>query len=272
MEERYRRTNKKYQGEESSLRMRIDPERLPPQLRNNTVLSTVEAVKLMFRLLIRRVTDGLRATDLVRICIQAAGLDKPISTTLMPVSSMSVEKVLSLTMKVLQSKEEIRLDEGFMTDVITIRRDAGEGRNRPVMNVEIDRLIKKSILSIPNDDSGLCCAKAIVYALAHLENDRAAINAMRDRRRPALLKRAQDLHAAAGVPLGPCTYREIGIFEQHLNVQIVVISTTNLNKVYICIIHLCDFFKISFLFYFVANLKIFEFSGIIQRRKSSQED
>ncbi|GBN71261.1 hypothetical protein AVEN_229709-1 [Araneus ventricosus] len=33
---------------------------------------------------------------------------------------------------------------------------------------------------IPYDEEGLCCSKAILYALAHLENDRPSINAMRD--------------------------------------------------------------------------------------------
>lgn len=135
--------------------------------------------------------------------------------------------------RVLQSKEEIRLDSGFTADVITINRDVGAGgQKRRVINVEIDRLRKSSILSIPPDNEGLCCAKAIVYALAHLEKNSTAINSMRDRRRPALINKARSLHADAGVPLGPCTYSEIAIFEEHLDLQIVVISTSNQNKVY----------------------------------------
>ncbi|CAL1281835.1 unnamed protein product [Larinioides sclopetarius] len=77
----------------------------------------------------------------------------------------------------------------------------------------------------------MCCAKAIYYALAHLENDRLAINAMRNRRRSALSKRPKKLHHEAGVPVGPCTYTEISIYEEFLNVQVVVISPENLNKV-----------------------------------------
>ncbi|XP_035217350.1 uncharacterized protein LOC118190704 [Stegodyphus dumicola] len=95
----------------------------------------------------------------------------------------------------------------------------------------MDRLDKKSILSIPYDDEGLCCAKAIVYALAHLNKDTTAINAMKNCRRPALVKRAKELHMAANVPLGPCTFSEIAIFEDHLDVQIAVFSSENLNRV-----------------------------------------
>ncbi|GIX98239.1 hypothetical protein CEXT_623211 [Caerostris extrusa] len=55
---------------------------------------------------------------------------------------------------------------------------------------------------------------------------------MKNRNRPALKKkRAQELHEAAGVPLGPCTFQEVQIFEDHLNIQIVVFSADNLNQV-----------------------------------------
>ncbi|XP_035214601.1 uncharacterized protein LOC118188296 [Stegodyphus dumicola] len=137
-------------------------------------------------------------------------------------------------MKVLQSKDKIELDTGFSVDVITIRRPVGAGGNRKVINISMDRLRKQSILSIPYDDEGLCCAKAIVYALAHLHMDTTAIKAMQKCCRPALVKRAKELlelHMAANVPLGPCTFSEIAIFEDHLDVQIVVFSSENLNRV-----------------------------------------
>lgn len=150
----------------------------------------------------------------------------------MRVSQLTVEKILSAVMKVLQSKSEIRLDISFTVDIITIQVDVGGGKgNQKVNNISFDRLRKRSILSIPVDNQGLCCSKAIVFALAHLNNDRRGINAMRDRRRPALLSRAKQLHVDAGVPVGPCTYAEIQIFESFLDVQIVVISSENLNKV-----------------------------------------
>ena len=67
--------------------------------------------------------------------------------------------------------------------------------------------------------------------MAHLDNNKSLINSLKDRRRPALKKKAIELHEAAGVAQGPCTYSEIAIFEEHLNIQIVVISSDNLNKV-----------------------------------------
>lgn len=208
----------------------MDPSRLPENVRGVPMATIVDSVRELFATLIRRSTEGLAPSDLVRICIQAEGLDKPISTSLMPVSDLTVEKVLAAVVKVLQSKDQIELDAGFTADVMTIQRPVGAGK-RKLVNISIDRLAKQSILSIPEDDEGLCCAKAIVYALAHLENDRTAINAMKRRDRPALMNRARALHEAAHVALGPCTFREIAQFEEHLNVQIVVLSSENLNRV-----------------------------------------
>lgn len=217
LEERSRRSNAKYQAEEISFRARINPLRLPQHLQNTALSTAVASVRALFTKLIAMGTQGLRPTDLIRFCIQADGLDKPISTELATVEAITLEKVLGCVLKVLQSKDQIQLDEGFFVDILTLRRDIGGGRIQKVFNVEIDRLRKQSILTIPEDDLGLCCAKAIIYALAHLNKD-PRINSLRDRRRPNLLNRAKELHEAAGIPLGPCTYDEIKIFEQHLNV------------------------------------------------------
>ena len=108
----------------------------------------------------------------------------------------------------------------------------GAGRtNRKVINITVDRLRKQAILAIPYDDEGLCCAKAILYALAHLENNKKEINALRNRKNSTFMKRARELHADADVPLGPCTLKEISRFEEFLDVQIVVFSSDNLNQV-----------------------------------------
>ncbi|KFM58679.1 hypothetical protein X975_07314, partial [Stegodyphus mimosarum] len=206
-------------------------ERLPLNVQGVPMVRMPDTVRELFQQLIRRTTTDLGPSDLIRFCIQADGLDKPISTSLMSVSSFTVEKILAAVMKVLQSKDKIELDVGFTVDVITIKRPVGAGRNRKVINISVDRLSKSSILAIPYDDEGLCCAKAIVYALAHLNKDTRAINALRDRRNPTLMNRTRELHLDANVPLGPCTFTEIAIFKEHLDTQIAVFSSDNLNRV-----------------------------------------
>ena len=65
-------------------------------------------------------------------------------------------------------------------------------------------------------------------------------------------------HRNAGVPEGPCTYTEIEIFECHLDIQVVVFSAQNLNKV-------SSFPKLLelFSFRFLYLEFFFHFSGII---------
>ncbi|XP_054711236.1 uncharacterized protein LOC129232770 [Uloborus diversus] len=221
----------KYKASQKTFRAKVDLEKLPEELRGKPLVAAISSVRELFRMIIRRASEDLRPTDLIRIYIQADGLDKPISTRLMPVSDLTLETVMAAILKVLQSKDEIALDSGFSADVVTIRRDVGAGRRR-MLNPDVDCLNKRSVITIPTDSEGLCCAMAIVCALAHLDNDRTAIESFKKRNRLTLLNRAKELHAASGVPLGPCTYAEIAEFEKHLGVQIAVISTEEMNKVY----------------------------------------
>lgn len=227
--ERSRRRNNKYKCEEVTYRAKIDVEKLPENVRSISLSNIMDTVRCLFVHVIRRSTENLAPTDLIRFCIQAESLDKPISTSLMPVSSLTVEKLLAAITKVLQSKDKIELDAGFLLDVITVHRAVGAGRK--IVNISTDRIRKKCIFVIPPDNEGLCCAKAIVYALAYLNGDTSSINAMRDQRRPNLINRARSLHEKAGVPLGPCTLLEIRQFEEYLDIQIAVFSSENLNKV-----------------------------------------
>lgn len=208
----------------------MDPDKIPRDYREITLVDIVNIVRTLFLIIIQRTTQNLAPTDLVRFCIQAEELDKPISTNIMSISELTVEKLLSNFVKVLQSKDQIKLDVGFVVNIITIQRPIGAGGLK-ITNIVLDRLRKTSVYAIPVDDEGLCCAKAIAFALAYLEQDTQALNAMRDRRRPALMKRAKALHESARIPLGPCTYQEISKFEDHLNLQIAVFSSDNMNRV-----------------------------------------
>ncbi|GBN24601.1 hypothetical protein AVEN_249574-1, partial [Araneus ventricosus] len=215
----------------SRFEARIDTQQIPSRLRITPLIAAVEAVRQLTTLLILRCASNIRPTDLIRFCFDAIDLDRPVSTSLMLVSALSIESVVAPIMRVLQSYKHLKLEHGVTVDAIIIHTDVGAGRGRKVLHIDTDRLAKQSILHIQPDESGLCSAKAILYALAHLENDRKSINAMRDVKRPTLLNRAKTLLRDAGVPLGPCRYKEIEVFQQWLNVQIVVISSESLNQV-----------------------------------------
>lgn len=152
---------------------------------------------------------------------------------------MTVEKILSCVYKVVQSKNAICLDESLKINVITVKRPSGAGkweRKRRVINIASDRLKKKSIISVPMDGSVLCCAKAVIYGLAVLRKDRTAIESYRKENRPALRKKAEELHRQLNLPIEPCGLDQIALFENKLNVQICVLSSDNFNQV--CLISL----------------------------------
>lgn len=201
----------------------------------------INVINKLFDEVIHRVTEGSAPHDLIRFCITSETLDKPISTSLLRVDQMTVEKVTSTVMKVMQSKQNIMLDENFNIDTILVRRPVGSGRHQRVYNIDVDRLKKRSILSVDNDEdfSNLCCAKAIVLAKAHEMKD-PELKSLTKKDNSLLLRRAIKLHTEAGVPEGPCGYQEISRFENFLDTQIVVISAENMQKV-------CLFSKTSFL-------------------------
>ncbi|GIY16089.1 uncharacterized protein CDAR_126351 [Caerostris darwini] len=178
--EKSRRKNKKYQAEEVIFKARVDPERLPSGIAGVPLGTIIGAVRQLFLTIIERTTKILAPTDLIRFYIQEDHLDHPTSTTIMPVSDLTIEKILTEILKGLQSKKSIQLDRGFKVEVITIRPSVGAGRSK-VANISLDRLRKKSIFSIPTDDDNLCCAKAIIFALTHAKKDSTAIEAFSER-------------------------------------------------------------------------------------------
>ncbi|CAL1280895.1 unnamed protein product [Larinioides sclopetarius] len=189
--ERSRRNNQRYQAEEIIFEAGVIEERIPEDIRFQPFPNIWGIVRRLFSTLIMRASENLLPSDLMRFCIFSSVLDRPISTTLMRVDAFNADLILDIIDKVIQSALDINLDETFRVDIITIRRPVGAGRTRKVVNVTLDRMSKKSIISVPYDDEGLCCAKAIVLAMAHLEKDQRSINSLKDKRRPALLKRAR---------------------------------------------------------------------------------
>lgn len=106
---------------------RVDVERLPQNTRGVPLTQLIDCVREMFLRLINLSTQNLSDNDMIRFFIQAEGIDRPISTNIMRVRELTVEKVLSSLMKVLQSKNEIALDSGISVEIITIRVDVGGG-------------------------------------------------------------------------------------------------------------------------------------------------
>ncbi|KAG8192310.1 hypothetical protein JTE90_002131 [Oedothorax gibbosus] len=143
---------------------------------------------------------------------------------------MNVEVLLNCITRVLQSKDTITLDEGFFINIVKIRRPVGSGRNRKVVNADVDRLTKGSVITIREDAVGLCCAMAILLGKAIHEQD-LDLPTLKKKTCDVLMRKAMKLHADTEVSEGPCGFEEIGNFERFLDVQVIVISSKELQKV-----------------------------------------
>lgn len=134
--------NKKFNMEESIYEVRVDKEKAPSGITSISLSSILHLSECLFKRLITVTTRGFSPSDKIRFCIFSEALDRPISTCLMNISDASVEKILAAVMKVLQSKDEIPLDEAFEVNVITLRNPIGAGRSS-ICNIESDRYTKK---------------------------------------------------------------------------------------------------------------------------------
>ncbi|GBL53903.1 hypothetical protein AVEN_270448-1 [Araneus ventricosus] len=219
---------KKYQGEQIIFEATVNPSGFASSVWGLLLINLINTVRRLITEILQRSTVGLSPHDLIRICVFAPGLDYPISTCLHNVAAMTVETLLYEICKVLQSKKNLRLDEKLIFDVVTIKRPRGAGK-KPVLNIGIDRLRKKSVISIPFDDEGICCARAIVVGHAAATNH-PKYNSIRNGKWPLQKTLALQLHQNSGVPVSACGLDEIKKFEQFLNVQIHVISSENFNK------------------------------------------
>ena len=94
--------------------------------------------------------------DQMHVMICSSALKSPISTLphLTPSIQMTSNKVLGEITKVLQSNEEIPLDQSFVIDIIGAK----------------GTYLKKSIITIRNRDN-LCCGHALAVGKALADND-----------------------------------------------------------------------------------------------------
>lgn len=228
--ERKRKKNARFNAEEVSYTAMVDTDRIPQEARGLRLIDVIEVVRLLFHVLLMRATADLDPHDMVRFIIFSDELDRPISTSLMLVSQMTVEILLACVMKVLQSKNTIKLDEGFSIEVVKLRRPRGGARNRRPVNPNIDRLRKSSVFAINDEGTHLCCAMAVLLGKAIADSD-PDLPSLRHRNNNLLMRKALHLHAISGVPEGPCGFGEIAIFERYLDIQVIVIGPENIKEV-----------------------------------------
>ena len=117
--------------------------------------------------------DGL---DLARVSINHSNLTNAILVEPRPVADIDASVVMGKVARVLDSNEELRIDDSFDVDIAVMDRSLGYGKQAiPITNIAKDRMSKRSIVTIRSSkydsENKYCFARAVVTALSRLNNE-----------------------------------------------------------------------------------------------------
>ena len=108
--------------------------------------------------------------------------------------------------------------------------NGGTGTKRSEINLEKYLAKKGSIIRIQNTDE-ICLARALVVAIAKIENDSRYYHII-NHKRPLQTRVAHDLHQKAGVEIGSCGVDEVKQFQTYLtDYQINIVSKEHQNSI-----------------------------------------
>jgi hypothetical protein len=108
--------------------------------------------------------------------------------------------------------------------------NGGTGAKCSEINLEKHLINKRSIIRIQNTDE-ICLARALVVAIANIENDNRYIS-IKDSRGPIQKRLAYYLHQKAGVEIGSCGLDEVKQFQTYLaDYQINIVSKEHQNSI-----------------------------------------
>ena len=190
-----------------------------------------EHVYNMIESLLNTVFSGVAQRDQVRLVIKSPHLKNPISLPFMERSRLTPERVLTEVEKVIQSNEDFRLDESVEIDFLHVNMPhGGVGTKRAIINLEKHLDKKRCIVRIQNSDE-ICLARALVVAIAKIENDRQ-YKVIANSRKVMQQHRAHALHEKAGVAIGPCGLDEVKQFQAYLtDYQINIVSSDHQDSI-----------------------------------------
>lgn len=181
-----------------SLKVQSEEQPLLDQLGNN------------FDSLVDEMTTGMADNDLVRFVLQSRSLDYPISLPFMPLHERNAERIMSEVQPVLQSNEQVSLQDGMQVHVVHVGMPQGGVASpmRKHYGFKLSKFLgsKRSVLRIKNKDS-LCLARALVTDIARQEHYPNWHTIRQGCTLQGIL--AQNLHKKAGVLEGFCGSQQI---------------------------------------------------------------
>ena len=178
-------------------------------------------------------TIGMADNDLVRFVLQSKSLDYPVSLPFMPRHELNAERIMGEVQRVLQSNENVNLQDGMQVHLVHVGMPQGgvASRKRKHYGFKLSKFLdtKKSVIRIRNKDL-LCLARALVTDMARQEKHPDWNSIRQGRERQSVL--AKELHQKAGVSEGLCGLSEVATFQQVIeDYQIVVLSSDHFNAI-----------------------------------------
>ncbi len=186
--------------------------------------------------MLKDMTIGVRPRDMVRIILQAPGLDKPIALPFIKKDDLTMDRFMARIEHVLQSKKDLKLNSDMDINFVHMEMpDGGKPTRDSILYTWEEK--KKNwycIIAITNQSDNMCLARAIVTGRAkqELKSTDWEWRSIRDGKTKQR-DLAVELHKLAGVPTyAPCGLEQVEAFQNiGEKYQLVVVSKDHLNKI-----------------------------------------
>ena len=229
------------------------------QLQNKKLMDIVDDLHNVFDDVLSQVREGSQDNSLARLIIEHNGLTDPIVVPLQELNTMDASTVMDEISKVLQSNEELPVDDSFSVTVGRIDIPSGGGRVYITNLTGIENSIKRkrSIISRPSDTMCMPMAISVCFlkschtvspdewktltsddtesmvnkVLKHRTTPKWFYRHVLDKERKECFNFAKRLCELADVSTEKqCSINDIERFEKVLDLQILVISSKLGNK------------------------------------------
>ena len=149
----------------------------------------------IFDSMVNEMTIGMADNDLVRFVLQGKSLNYPISLPFMPRHDLNAERIMGEVQRVLQSNENVSLQDGMQVHLVHVGMPQGgvASRKRKHYGFKLSKFLdtKKSVIRVRNKDL-LCLARALVTDMARKEKHPDWNSIRLERERKSVL--AKELH------------------------------------------------------------------------------
>jgi hypothetical protein len=200
----------------------------------------------MFQEVINKAASDYSKDDKARITIAHEDLPDEIFIHLQDLSNLTGETVMNRFEKVLNSHQNMSVNDSFKISVGLMRTKRGGGRVKPLLphlnNTVFSSIINKTsiveIVGSEDENEKICAAMSIVVCMAKLDGmKRSEYKNLIDKQRQgrfgqrSLRSRAKNLQQSTGLRTDkPLAVRELSEFEKILKVKICVVEFVDNNE------------------------------------------